>query len=147
MLRFRWFVPVIEEAHNAADNFSMLRRLIVLLLLCAVLGQSCWAFGELLHSHESHDVGLDTSAMGTDRHSGHHEHDGDDRVSDRDDCPSSDFDDHHHHSCTSHSPFGPPTLNLHLITGDQVLSNLYFEGYAPDAPLTGIDRLNWRVPA
>jgi len=69
---------------------AMARKVVVIVMLLGLLGQTCWAFGELFHCHAQLDA----------THDAHQDEDHGESGANDDDAPTP----HHHGSCTAHSP-------------------------------------------
>lgn len=131
----------LEGMIGPTDNHAMRFRAVVLPLVVAIVVQSCWAVGEWLHTHGTHEATLVAAVLNADLHydAAH--------PNDRGVSQPSDSERDHHHSCFAHSPFAP--------TADLSTTSVTTEAFAlpdpvprsPDAPSEEIDRPNWRSPA
>lgn len=114
-------------------------RGLILLLIAALVVQSCWAVGEWLHTHGPNQSNLTAASLNADPH---HEGLHDDS---RPQAPDAERD--HHHSCFAHSPFA---LTAEWVTTAVTTESFTQPGPIPrlsEAPSESIDRPNWRSPA
>jgi len=118
----------------------MLRRSLVLLLLWAVFCQSCWALGEVLHSHgDSADSPL--APLFVDPHlEGDHD-------ADHAPAQTTDTGHEHHHGCSTHNLCAIPAHAALSAPFTHVFSCSDYRARGPDAPADPIDRPNWWHPA
>ncbi len=131
----------LEGMIGSTDNHAMRSRALVLPLVVAIVVQSCWAVGEWLHTHGTHEATRVAAVPDADLHyvAVH--------ADDRGVPQPSGTERDHHHSCFAHSPFAP--------TADLSTTAVTTEAFAlpdpvprsPDAPSGDIDRPNWRSPA
>jgi len=131
----RW----LEGTTTHSDNHAMRVRGLLLLLVVAIVVQSCWAIGEWLHTHGPHHAALTTASLQADSH-----YDG---LHDDDRAQPADAERNHHHSCFAHSPFTVPTYLVTAAVTTEAFTRPVTGHRSPDAPAEDIDRPNWRSPA
>lgn len=130
---------LVEEMNWLADNRAMHIRRLVLVLVIAIVAQSCWAIGEWLHSHEPHQATLPDASLNTDLHC--------DGLHDEDHSPPVESERDHHHSCFAHSPFALPPYQVAVTVATDAFSWPIPINRISDVPSQGIDRPSWRSPA
>lgn len=118
----------------------MFGKRMVILLLCCLTFQACWALGEIFHAHDRIVVDeVSTSHHGEEAL----------RLSGADSSPSGESTlGDHHHSCASHSPIGNHPGAL--LTGSLARGSTRFY-YAPRAHLlfvsNRLEKPNWHFSA